>query len=358
MIKSIQIKNFQSHKDTYIEFGDGLNVLTGSSRSGKSTVRRALMWCMLNRPTGNSIISWWNKKKDKPTGETSVTVTLDNGTVITRIKSPELNGYIINGKTLEAVGTNVPEEITEAFNISDVNYSGQFDAPYLVSQSAGYVAQYLNAIVNLEDADYYQKEVESLKRSCQREIDTDTENATKYRVSLTWYDWLGSAEKTIEFIKDKSSTLSNTETVLLNIKRVYEEREKAKKTHSDLEEVVPVANELIKSIGQNIESVRQIKSKISRIQELCSARNDALEHMNVPVSDMESTIKKIERLNRALTMCQNDTVSIKKKKTEYDEAVGIFVTTNREIKDAERELNLVDICPLCGNKRKDTKVVF
>lgn len=358
MIKSIQIKNFQSHKDTYIEFGDGLNVLTGSSRSGKSTVRRALMWCMLNRPTGNSIVSWWNKKKDRLIGETSVTVTLDNDTVITRIKSPELNGYIINGKTLEAVGTNVPEEITEAFNISDVNYSGQFDAPYLVSQSAGYVAQYLNAIVNLEDADYYQKEVESLKRACQREIDTDTENAIKYKASLTEYDWLDSAEKTIEFIKDKSSTLSNTETVLLNIKRVYEERERAKKTYSDLVSVVPSATQKIKAIRTLIEERHQLEARIARVVELHSARQEALKHIEVPIAEMEAVIKKIERLDRAKKICYNDLVLLKKKKEEYDSAVGIFVATNRELKDAERELDLVDICPLCGNKRKDTKVVF
>ena len=100
MIVSVDIVNFQSHPNTHIDFTEGLNVLVGSSRSGKSAIRRAIMWVITNRPSGLGVISWWNKKGDKLVSETKVTITLDNGTVISRVRSPELNGYIINGKVL------------------------------------------------------------------------------------------------------------------------------------------------------------------------------------------------------------------------------------------------------------------
>ena len=50
---------------------------------------------------------------------------------------------------------------------------------------------------------------------------------------------------------------------------------------------------------------------------------------------------------------------LRKRKEEYDSAVGIFVATNRELKDAERELDLVDICPFfVVTKEKILKLYF
>lgn len=41
-IKGLKLKNFQSHKDTYIEFTDGLNVIVAPNNTGKSVVFKAL----------------------------------------------------------------------------------------------------------------------------------------------------------------------------------------------------------------------------------------------------------------------------------------------------------------------------
>ena len=60
MIKSIQIKNIQSHKDTSLEFSPGINAIVGSSNNGKSAVLRALYWARYNRPLGtDTLLSHW-----------------------------------------------------------------------------------------------------------------------------------------------------------------------------------------------------------------------------------------------------------------------------------------------------------
>ena len=61
MIDKISIKNFQSHPNTELELDPGINVITGSSDNGKTSIFRALYWIIYNRPSGNSFISNWIK---------------------------------------------------------------------------------------------------------------------------------------------------------------------------------------------------------------------------------------------------------------------------------------------------------
>ncbi len=41
-LKSLRLENFQSHKDLYVEFSDGLNIITGTNNAGKTAIFRAL----------------------------------------------------------------------------------------------------------------------------------------------------------------------------------------------------------------------------------------------------------------------------------------------------------------------------
>jgi exonuclease SbcC len=53
VIKRFDLVDFQSHKETHLEFVEGLNVIIGPSDSGKSSVVRAL----------NFLISYeWNEE--------------------------------------------------------------------------------------------------------------------------------------------------------------------------------------------------------------------------------------------------------------------------------------------------------
>ena len=59
MIQKLNIQNFQSHKDTKLEFHPGVNVIIGQSDSGKTAIIRALRWLIWNRPGGDDFRSDW-----------------------------------------------------------------------------------------------------------------------------------------------------------------------------------------------------------------------------------------------------------------------------------------------------------
>jgi len=57
MLESIKLENFQSHVDTEIKFGPGVNIITGLSHHGKSSIIKAIEWVVSNRPLGNEMIN-------------------------------------------------------------------------------------------------------------------------------------------------------------------------------------------------------------------------------------------------------------------------------------------------------------
>lgn len=89
-IKSLELTNFQSHEHSFFEFSEGLNVLTGESRSGKTSIMRAFGW--IYEDYGGAA------RRFIKTGAKSAeaTIVLSNGYIITRIvelKSNGFNGY-------------------------------------------------------------------------------------------------------------------------------------------------------------------------------------------------------------------------------------------------------------------------
>jgi len=112
MIDSMHIKNFQSHKDSHLDFHPGVDVIVGPSDSGKTAIIRALRWLVWNRPTGDAVRSWWG-------GDTEVSLSLPTSS-ISRIKGKE-NQYTLNGLVFKAIGTDVPEEISKELKQTSIS---------------------------------------------------------------------------------------------------------------------------------------------------------------------------------------------------------------------------------------------
>ena len=151
LIKRIVIENFQSHKHTAIELSSGVNAIVGTSNSGKTAILRALLWVINNRPRGNAFIRHGQT-------EANVGLHLDSGCVISRNRNSKNNKYNIcndgeAGISFEALGGDVPEEVSALLNFSDINVQEQLSPYFLVLESPGKIGQYINGIVKLDEID-------------------------------------------------------------------------------------------------------------------------------------------------------------------------------------------------------------
>jgi len=145
MIRYIALHNFQCHENKRVTLEPGINVLTGTSDSGKSAVIRAIEWVRTNRPRGTAFIK---------NGEEScfAEINTDNGDVV-RVRSKTKNGYKVNGELLQAVGTSVPDGVFETLLLSDLNVQNQFDPPFLLTKSPGEIGKAINEFADLSEAD-------------------------------------------------------------------------------------------------------------------------------------------------------------------------------------------------------------
>lgn len=146
MIKQINIKNFQSHKDSTLEFSEDVTAIVGLNNHGKSVVLRALQKCIRDIPNGTSFIT------DTPVqeNECNVTITSDEGIVIRKIKNDESNDanmYIVDrGDEKEEYAkfgrTGIPVEVLDCLPTAplqvfgdveiDLNFANQLDPLFLM----------------------------------------------------------------------------------------------------------------------------------------------------------------------------------------------------------------------------------
>lgn len=160
-ITAVKLTGFQLHEDSVIHLGPGMNVITGPSGSGKTTIIRAIRWVAFNDPTGEAFV---NKK----VGYTEVTLVLDNGIEVTKIRKNSKTRYTLTGYEEPFEKAEVPLEIKQALGLSKhtfgdfetaLNFSFQLDAPFLISETASAGAKILGKLAGTEVVDLAVRDV-------------------------------------------------------------------------------------------------------------------------------------------------------------------------------------------------------
>lgn len=174
-IKKIKLHNFQSYVDQEIEFSDGYNVIIGESNQGKTSILRAIRFVAECKPAGKSMIRIG-------TTEASVTLTLENGTIIERFIGKRDNGYRVfyPDGTISEGNTRMVSEVQQIMGwnnlqIGDkeelsINYLKQGDGWFLTSETATDKARILGALNNTDGADAVIKDVESKNMTINEDI--------------------------------------------------------------------------------------------------------------------------------------------------------------------------------------------
>lgn len=182
MLKRIRIRNFQCHRKLQIKF-DTITTIVGGSDRGKSSVIRALRWCLLNQPGGTSFVRHGSK-------DTSVEVLFGDIPVM-RYRGKNGNGYTAPGFDFKAIGTSVPEELEMMFDVHpDITFQQQHDPPFWLSDNAGAVAKQLNAIVDLDVIDKVIGRANKLVRDIEADHRATTDRLSRAEEDLAGLVWV------------------------------------------------------------------------------------------------------------------------------------------------------------------------
>ena len=357
MIKSVELFNFQSHKHTLVEFDKGINIISGTSDSGKSALMRAIRYVTQNAPSGLSVISWWafNGKKQKE--DCRVILTLEDGTTVERVRG-SINAYIINRELpLEAVGTTVPEQVQKLLNFSEINIQRQLDAPFLLSDSPGDVARFLNKIVNMEEADLYQGAIEAKRRRITTDITTANTNLARAEKELLEFEWLEKAEKLtgrIEKLEGENDTILESTG---DIERsIYELRRQGQILNTCA--CISRAVELDDAIMAQIALRNTHSNYINDAQASIDRYTQYSKESSVDVTMMDKLVHKIDRMVEDTGVIKTEVSTATISITQYKNSADILEYTTEELDPLEKEVALVDVCPLCGKALEHTTCAF
>lgn len=351
MIKSITLTNFQSHKNTFIEFCNGTNALVGLSDSGKTAILRALTWVIKNSPSGDSFRSSWG-------GDTKVQVELSDGTVVERGRTNSDNYYEIQvvGKPVQAFrafgqGTP-PKEIVELFNMSEINMSAQMDAPFLLSAGPGEVAQILNRVVQLDVIDQATSNANKKKLDAGRNLKTCEARLSQLQEQLKSFEYIDAMENDVARYEDLVTEHSNVKLKIQSIRSKIDQytkfQDRQQKYHAILAAELPLqtAVELLRKSIAASKQINLLSSVISQIND----KSNMLEKKQkiVPASQQVlaaiALVDKQKELNARIVKLLQLTTKIETRQDMIKSAKENIVNL-----EAEFHSMMPDICPLCGN---------
>ena len=303
MIKSIELKNFQSHKKSSLNFSKHVNAIIGKTDSGKTSIIRALYWTLMNKPGGQSFISTFSSKKD----QTSVNLNINDGEVI-RIKAKSLNMYIVNQTEFTSFGAHPPDEVLETSHVDALNFQRQMDAPFILSMSAGEVSRYFNDIIGLDVIDSSLSESIRAEREAEKDLKQAKEDLEEGEKALKEHDWLDEAKELFREAKIMWKRIDKKEAKLTELRLIHHRIEPAKKA--------------LKAF-KFIDNIEDLVTKSKLID--------------------KDTIKKEYAL---------DLVYALKRKIEEHQETLRFVNTELITMEEELEKSFPEVCPLCGGEVK------
>jgi len=349
MLEYLTLKNWQSHKDTHMEFHPGINVIVGQNNAGKTAIVRAL-WTLVFNPLG------YLKKFKRFSTKKWPSIEIGwKGHVITRTR----DGYVLDDREpYQAVKDIVPTPIKQILNLTELNFKTIREDLFFVSMAPGARAKLLNKITGIDMQEHFVGHCKKQIAATSNNIKTQEHLRTQYRKEISALTPVLLLEPSIDTIGEVLDELVVTETTFNSIAGAYnsileleaaigrkEDVEKFRYLLSEAADMYSERSKLEKAIGeykstlvelQQLEKVSGRKKKVSDFRDLVIKAEDALQKaiaVGATVSHLQTALDKVV------------------------ETQNLIDTTKTKIRDLERQkkklLKDMGICPLCESKIED-----
>jgi len=344
MIKSIRIENFQSHKETKLDFHPGVNIILGSSDSGKTAIIRAIRWLVFNRPSGDEFRSYWG-------GDTKVKINLFSGDNVERVRSNKENKYVVNDSSLKALKTDVPEDVSMLLNLSLINIQQQMDSSFLLSETSGVAANFFSQIVHLEKINETIKKLNSEHYKVKQNLNFEKQRLVEYREKRKEFIFLDDLDFDLKKVEAKFADLS----VL---------KEKVNKLYTLIEKLRQNALKL--GFLGGLDDLKEAYSNLSFDWEKYvnyESKKDRLRNLVVLINAIDSDIKNAKNVLKL----KSDFMRLQELRTRLDANSRneqklsilikklVYITDNKkkiftQLNDDKKRFDelMPDVCPLCG----------
>jgi exonuclease SbcC len=363
MIESLHLVNFETHKDSLVEFGPGINVIRGSTDQGKSTISRALTYVVFSKPVQGRP---GDKSKDsyvtlRCTGIPPITRGRTGGKKgknYYKIDSKEISGEKTD--PLKAIKRTVPEEISRMIDLSEVNIQEQFKEYYLLQSTAGQVAKTIHALLGMDMVDKTAKVANSaikaqtaLLLSRKTQIENIEADIKKYAYVEELESELGDLETAIQDYQELEAKSYNL-TALLERFRILQQRVAANKIPQMVEnearslvtEILELNEQQVKfdKLYKAVKAVDEINKKQSGLKEWLRVEDEAigLQKEIMGFQTLEIKSQRLADLTSQLQENQRRTINIQE----------VLRGNTKKLAALKKKIK---ICPVCATPFKRGK---
>jgi len=343
MIKTISIENFQSHRKTELDLSNGVNVIVGVSDSGKSAIIRALKWLVFNRPLGAGFRSSWG-------GETTVVVETENGK-FTHTRNDDGASYELNEDYLTAIGTDVPESVSNLLKLTDLNFQGQVDPHFLLSSTAGEAATQLNKAANLQLIDLGVKNLKSGASDLDRTKKAITSEIEGIELELIEFNYIDSCEKIIADLEVKNKQRGDIRSQVIILASMIDRIKQVELVCAE-NNWSALAYKLVLELNNQAINLQNLEKGINRLVELVD-QVDELEETIGSLPD-ENIADDLIVLQTNFTKLHNGNAEARKLNSLI-KSIKLCNETEQESTSIVNELTsqfnklMPKTCPLCGS---------
>lgn len=337
MIEKIQIRGFGANEKLDVEFSPNVTTVVGKSFIGKSWLLRALKWVLCNRPTGDAFINWNSK-------EAKVRLSIDSKKII-RLRNSNTNSYRWSEKDHPylALGMgNVPRDIAEFVNVSDLNFQSQHEAPFWFCETAGEVSRQLNSIVNLEVIDNTLSNISSELRKVNTEIDVREKSLLE----------IAQKKKGFVYVKDLDRDLKNVEKLQKLHENKVSERSRIDEKLNLVAKYTSIQEKRLRTVsdGQNVLSIGDEYKKTTNYVERLSELVESVDELQCVLDNRPASIKHLEKLSVNLTQMSIDCGRLDYLVESAVSRKGRKCVAKERLNKWEKELKEISKgrCPLCG----------
>ena len=343
-IKSITLKNFQSYKNQTIDFKPGLNLLLGTSDSGKSAILRAMSFVLYNYPKKDSLIHWGEL-------ETSVTLEFSDGVKVTRIKGEGRNAIVAfdadgNKIEKEKIDKEIPDDVKlllgnppqDDFN-GLISYADQFSPMFLVDLSPTDLPRSLSGLTGIEILEESAKQLMQNYKSIEKQNKSDEKEYTSLVNEAQSYSYVDFYENKIKLLEEKKQLIVDLEEKIALIEGI------SKDIDLDVEpDDVEALDNLIDLITSNTDSIKLAQAILGRYEKL--RVYNLLSHGSCSNNELDILETLFNRIEKELSNMQENHQQIEKfKKLEQTSAEISSISEkggqlSKEFKLAKENLDL------------------
>lgn len=335
-IREIRLENFQAHEDLTVKFGK-ITTIIGPSDSGKTSIIRALKWMLTNKPGGHGFI-----RDGSHTAK--ITLKVDERVMVRERRGTSKNKYHMDDQEYVAFGNEVPEPMAKVFNVNELNFQEQHDAPFWFTTSAGELSKRLNQIVDLSLIDSALSNVDSISRKTSTEVRLLEERKSELKIKKADLKWTKEATSDLEAIEKIASRVAGYAQRGSSLKEAISAIETHDKRYKQDRTTLHLGSEALLFGGcwsNDQSNLTLLEDRIEIIEQLETEINQPLPASTKP---LEELVVIIERLQT--------------KKQSLDEAIenieGIETWDESELTKLEAKLKkaMGKNCPLCLQKIK------